>query len=132
MCGEENEDMMHMLTCEKYPQCFITEIIDTIPNLPTKWEWLFHYDRSSEIRVKTSRWIHSRWRAREHIILRACEREPDVTGDIVTIFPLDRGTEVEATNPRNPVEHDSQIQPNGDLQENAKLEHYTPNDNEAA
>ncbi len=111
MCGEGNEDMMHMLTCDKYPQCFITEIIDTIPNLPTKWEWLFHYDRSSEIRVKTSRRIHSRWRVREHTILRARERDPDGTGESVEIFPLDIGTEVEATNTRNPVEHDSQAQP---------------------
>ncbi len=74
-------------------------------------ERLFHYERSSEIRVKTSRWIHSQWRAQEHTILRVREHDPDGIGEIAEIFPLDIGTEVEATNPRNPVEHDPQTQP---------------------
>ncbi len=87
MCGQTNDNMIHMLTCDKYPQCFITDIIDTIPDLTYIWEWLLHYDRSSEIRVQTSRWIHSRWRAREQTILRSRETELNNIGIYPEIPP---------------------------------------------
>ncbi len=100
-----------------------------MPNLPNKWEWLFHSDRSSEIRIKTSRWIHTRRRTREHAILRARDRDPDGTGIVAERCPLDTGTEVEATNPTNPKNDDAGTQPRRGPTRQYKIRTlFTPND----
>ncbi len=102
MCGQKNENMLHMLTCDKYPQCFITDIIQEIPDLNTLWEWLFHYERPPEIRIPTSRWIHNRWRAREQSILRTHDNAQNGIGINPAIPTLGTGTEVGRGNPKNP------------------------------
>ncbi len=110
MCGEHNENMLHMFTCVQYPQCCITDIIETLPELPVRWDWVFHFDRSSDIRAKTSRWIHSRWRTRENTILRARGHDPDGAGEHVGIPDLDQGTETGVIQ-RDPVNNAQAVLP---------------------
>ncbi len=83
MCQADNEDMMHMLVCDKYPNTLITDII-TIPQSRAydKWQWLLHFDRSYKVRMKVSQWIHSRWKAREQYIQTSCIRGPRDTGEL--------------------------------------------------
>ncbi len=82
MCQAENEDMMHMLVCNKYPNKFITGIIE-IPESRAQdmWKWLLHFDRSYKVRMKVSQWIRSRWKTRERTIHLGPDRGLWSTGD---------------------------------------------------
>ncbi len=91
MCQAENEDTMHMLNWNKYPNKFITDIIK-IPQVDDIWRWLLHFDRSYKVRMKTSQWIHSRWRVREKAIQSGLGGSPRDTGDMRDVEILDTGT----------------------------------------
>ncbi len=80
MCQVDNEDTKHMLNCDRYPNKFITDLIQ-IPPVDDIWQWLLHYDRSYKVRMVTSQWIHSRWRAREQAISSQHDEDPWDTGD---------------------------------------------------
>ncbi len=93
MCQAENEDMMHMLNCNKYPNNFITENLQIIiPQVDDIWQWLLHSDRPYNVRMKISQWIHSRWKTREHNIRRSLDEETRNAGD-----PIDRRNPDEGT-----------------------------------
>ncbi len=81
MCQVDNEDAKHMLNCNNYPNKFITDLIQ-IPQVGDIWQWLLHFDRSYKVRMVTSQWIHSRWRARELAIQSSQNEDPQDTGDM--------------------------------------------------
>ncbi len=93
MCQAENEDMMHMLNCNNYPNKFITDIVTTpTPLVEDIWQWLLHFDRSYKVRMKTSQWIHSRWRAREQAIQSSLNGDPRDTGETGDVENPEIGT----------------------------------------
>ncbi len=79
MCSADNEDMIHMLTCDKYPEKSITEIINVDTDHDHIWNWTLHFDRVFDIRVKISHWIRSRWKSRTRAIQMRIDHIPPVT-----------------------------------------------------
>ncbi len=83
MCQAENEDMMHMLNCDKYLNNFITGVLQIIiPQVEDIWQWLLHFDRPYNVRMKISQWIHSCWKIRERNIQRSLDEVTRNTGDL--------------------------------------------------
>ncbi len=93
LCLVDNEDVIHFLECNAYPEKIVTEIIDIDIQNRHIWPWLFHYDRQYDIRVKLSQWIHNRWKTRSRYIQMTNNRIPLVTENNLRGEILEPGTE---------------------------------------